>query len=136
MRRRTFSWMGSRLLSVSLAFAALLADGIGAHRLGYWLVLLAVPAAATAAFVGCADVLDGRRAWLRGVSASLALAFLVLACAVREGASQGRGVPALAISAVLGAVILYGLPALAWVLQPVVSRRHVRAPAARIRTQP
>jgi hypothetical protein len=128
--------MGSRPLPFSLALGALLADAAGVHRLGFWLLLLAVPCAAAAAFVAVADVLDGRNARLRAGATTLALALLLLGSAVRDNAPQGRGVPALAISAVLGAVLLYGLPALAWVLEPFVPRPRFRTPPARIRTQP
>jgi hypothetical protein len=123
--------MGSRLLPLSLASGALLADAAGIHRLGFWLVLLAVPCAAAAAFVGVADVLDGRNARLRAGGTTLALALLLLGSAVRDNAPHGRGVPALAISAVLGAVLLYGLPALAWVLEPFVPRVRTAEPKLR-----
>ncbi len=127
--------MGSRLLPLSLALGAVLADGAGAHRLGLWLLLLAIPAAAGAAFTGVADVLDGKSAWIRGVTTVLALALLLLGSAVREGAPVGNGVPALAISAALGAALLYALPALFWVLEPLAPRQRVRQ-TVRIRTEP
>lgn len=127
--------MGSRLLPLSFALGAVLADAAGAHRLGFWLVLLAIPAAAGAAFVGVGDVLEGKSAWLRGGSTVLALALLLLGSAVREGAPVGNGVPALAISAALGAALLYALPALFWVLDPLVPRQRVRT-TVRIRTEP
>jgi hypothetical protein len=123
--------MGSRLLPSSLVVGALLADAAGVHRLGFWLVLLAVPCAAAAAFVGIADALDGRNARLRAVSTTLALLFLLLGSAVRDNAPHGAGVPALAISAALGAVLLYGLPALVWVLEPFVPRVRTAEPKLR-----
>jgi hypothetical protein len=123
--------MGSRLLPLSLAFGALLADAAGVHRLGFWLVLLAVPWAAAAAFVGIADALDGKSARLRAIGTTIALLLLLLGSAVRGNAPHGAGVPALAISAVLGAVLLYGLPALAWVLEPLVPRARRAAPLPR-----
>jgi len=127
--------MGSRLLPLSLALGAVVADAGGIHRLGFWLLLLAIPAAAGAAFVGVGDVLEGKSAWLRGISTTLALALLLLGSAVREGAPLGSGVPVLAISAALGAALLYTLPALFWVLEPLVPRPRVRT-TARIRTEP
>src|SRR5438067_2542415 len=69
-RRRTFHLMGSRLLPLSLALGAALADAGGVHRLGFWLLLLAVPAAAAAAFVGVGDVLEGKSAWIGSVKSS------------------------------------------------------------------
>lgn len=129
------SSMGSRLLPLSLALGAVLADAGGVHRLGFWLLLLAIPAAAGAAFVGVGDVLEGKNAWIRGVTTTLALALLLLASAVRQGAPVGNAVPALAISAALGAALLYALPALFWVLEPLAPRQRVRT-TVRIRTEP
>jgi hypothetical protein len=127
--------MGSRLLPLSLALGAVLADAGGVHRLGFWLLLLAIPAAAGAAFTGVGDVLEGKSAWIRGVTTTLALALLLLGSAVRQGAPVGHGVPALAISAALGAALLYTLPALFWVLEPLMPRPRVRT-TVRIRTEP
>jgi hypothetical protein len=118
--------MGSRVLPLTLAVAALLADAGGAHGLAFYLVLLAIPGAAAAAFLGAGDAFDGG-AWLRGVTTTLALALLVLGSAVREGAPHGAAVPALATSAVVAAVIAYVLPALVWVLEPLRPRRRLPA---------
>ena len=126
---------GSRLLPLSLAVVALLADGVGAHRVAFYLVLLAIPGAAAAAFVAAGDALEGKGAWLRGISTTLALTLLVLGSAVRENAPRGTAVPALAVSAVVAAVLVYGLPALAWVLEPVLPRPRVRT-AATARAEP
>jgi hypothetical protein len=120
--------MGSRLLAPGLALAALLADAGGVHGLASWLVLLALPAAAAAAFVGISDALEGLGA-LRAVTASLALVLLVLGSAVREGAPRGGSVPTLAISTVVTALLCYGIPGLLWVLQPVRLRPTVPARA-------
>jgi len=120
--------MGSRLLAPGIALSALLADAVGLHGIALWLVLLAVPAAAAASFVGISDALDGAGA-LRGVTASLALVLIVLGSAVREGAPRGGAVPALAISAMVAALVCYGIPALAWVLQPLRLTRTPRAVA-------
>jgi hypothetical protein len=126
--------MGSRLLPLSFAVGATLADAAGAHALAFWLVLLAVPGAAAAAFVGAGDALEGRGAWLRALSTSLALALLVLGSAVRENAPHGAAVPPLAVSAVIAATIAYALPALGWVLAPLVPTPAPRPP--RVRTEP
>jgi hypothetical protein len=124
--------MGSRLLPLSLACGALLADATGVHGVAFYLVLLAVPGAAAAAFVGAGDALEGRGAWLRGVSTTLALALLVLGSAVRENAPHGAAVPALAISAVVAAVVAYAIPALVWVLEPVRPRALAAGRAPRV----
>jgi hypothetical protein len=133
MTARTYAGMGSRLLPVSFALGALLADGAGLHRAAFYLVLLTIPAAAAAAFVGAGDVIEGKSAWLRAVTSGLALLFLVLGCAVRENAPHGAPVPVLAVSSIVVVLILYGLPLLAWVLEPVVPRPQRRRPV-RVRT--
>ena len=84
--------MGSRLLAPGLALAALVSDAGGVHGLAFWLVLVALPAAAAAAFVGISDSLAGQGA-LRGVTASLALVLLVAGSAVRESAPVGARSP-------------------------------------------
>jgi len=124
--------MGSRLLASGLAFSALLADAGGVHGLALWLVLLALPAAAAAAFVGVSDALAGMGA-LRGVTASLALALLVLGSAAREGAPRGASVPALAVSSLVIALVCYGIPALVWLLEPLRPVRTAR-PAVHARS--
>jgi len=117
--------MGSRLLAPGIALGALLADAAGVHGLALWLVLLAVPAAAAAAFVGVSDALAGLGA-MRGVTASLALVLLVVGSAAREGAPRGASVPALAVSSVVLALVCYGIPALAWLLVPLRPVRTAR----------
>lgn len=127
MRRRSFGSVGSRMLPVSLVVGAVLADGGGVHALGFWLVLLAIPAAAGEAFVAISDALDGKKAWLRAAIGTLATVLLVVGSAVREGAPQGK-TPVLAVSAAIIALVLYALPPLFWVLEPLLQR------PARIRT--
>jgi hypothetical protein len=125
--------VGSRVLPLSFAAGALLADAAGAHRVAFYLVLLAVPGAAAASFIAVGDVLEGRGALLRGISTTLALTLLVLGSAVRENAPRGAAVPSLAVSAVVAAALVYGLPALAWVFEPLLPRPRVRT-AATVRT--
>ena len=123
--------MGSRLLPLSLALGALLADAAGAHRIAFYLVLLAIPGAAAAAFIGAGDAFEGKGAWLRGISTTLALTLLVLGSAVRENAPHGAAVPSLAVSAVVAAIVVYGMPALAWVLEPFLPRPRMRTAIVR-----
>jgi hypothetical protein len=120
--------MGNRLLAPGIALAALLADAIGAHGLASWLVLLALPAAAAAAFVGISDALEGRIRWLGATTAAAGLVLLVLGSAVRENAARGSAVPALAVSAVVAALVCYALPGLFWILEPL--RTATRTPRA------
>jgi len=123
--------MGSRLLAPGIALSALLADAAGLHGIALWLVLLALPAAAAAAFAGLGDMLaeDGPR--LVGATATLALALIVLGSAVRENAPRGGAVPALAVSAVVAALICYTIPGVAWLLEPLLPvRTATRTPRA------
>ena len=128
MRGRTFLAMGSRLLPFLLVTGALLADGGSAHRAAYYLTLLAVPAAAAAAFVGISDVLEGKPALARGVSASLSLLLLVTGCAARAGAAEGAAVPAIAVSAAVAAIVVYAVPVVGWLFEPVRPQRRQAAP--------
>jgi hypothetical protein len=112
--------MGSRLLPLFLATGALLADATGLHQFAFYLVLLAVVGAAAAAFVGVGDLLEGTGGLVRAVTTGVALAMLVLGSAVRANATVGGHVPALAVSAVVAAVLVYALPLVGWLFQPVV----------------
>jgi hypothetical protein len=115
--------MGSRLLPVSLATCALLADAVGMHQIAYYLVLLTVVGAAAAAFVGVGDVLEGKGGVVRAASSVVALAFILLGSAARAVAPAGAHVPTLAISAVVAAVLSYLLPLLGLLVGPVASPR-------------
>ncbi|HWX08367.1 MAG TPA: hypothetical protein VNY33_00190 [Gaiellaceae bacterium] len=130
--------MGSRLLPLSLVAGALLADGTGLHRAAYYLVLLAVVGAAAAAFVGVADVLEHKHgAWLRGITTSLAVVFLLVGAAARANLPAGASVPKLAISAAVAALVVYALPVVAWLLEPLRPRPRSRAArSVRVRAEP
>jgi hypothetical protein len=111
--------VGSRLLPLVLATAALAAGAVGLGGLALWLGLLAVPAAAAAAFVAVSDTLEGRPALLRAVTSGLALGLVVLASAVRENAAAGATSSPLATWALLLALFAYGVPLVVWVFEPV-----------------
>jgi len=111
--------VGSRLLPLVLATAALAAGAVGLGGLAVWLGLLAVPAAAAVAFVAVSDTLEGRPALLRAVTTGVALALVVLASAARENAPTGGQTSPLATWALVLALLAYGIPLVAWVLQPV-----------------
>jgi hypothetical protein len=116
--------VGSRLLPLVLAAAALVAGAAGLGGLTLWLGLLTVPAAAAAAFVAVSDVLEGRPSLLRAVTSGLALGLVVLSSAARENAATGAGPSRLSTTALVLALLAYVLPAVAWILQPVhVPRR-------------
>jgi hypothetical protein len=123
--------MATRLLAPGLALTALLADAAGLHGLALWLVLLALPAAAAVAFVGISDALAGGGSWLAGWTATTALVFLVVGSTVRDGAPRGAAVPTLAVTAVVGALALYAVPAFAWLLEPLRPKTRTRATTVR-----
>ena len=125
--------MGSRVLPLSLGLAALLADAAGLRGAAFYLVLLAVPGAAAAAFVSAGDAFERAGAWPRAASTTLALFLLVTASAVRENAPHGAAVPVLATSALVAALVAYGLSLVGWLLEPL--RVWPRARAARVRVE-
>jgi hypothetical protein len=129
--------VGSRLLPLGLATAALAAGILDLGGLALWLGLLAVPAAAAVSFVAVSDVLEGRPALLCALTSSFALAFIVLGCAVRSNAVAGAAAPPLATWALVAALLSYAVPTLAWVVEPVkVTRtkpeRRRRRPAVEL----
>jgi hypothetical protein len=124
--------MGSPLLPLSLALAALGADAAGLHRLAFYVVLLAVVGAAAAAFTGTGNALAGSGSWLRAALPCLALVLLVLGSAVRGNAAVGGHVPTLAVSSVVLAVLVYVAPVLGWLVQPVALRPR----SASVRAEP
>jgi hypothetical protein len=102
-------------------------DAAGAHQLAGLVLLVAIPCAAGAAFVAVSDLLEGRPALVRTITTVGALVCCLVASAVRHGAPAGAAVPALALSAVVAAVVLYAVPILLWVLQPVSLRPAAHA---------
>ena len=118
--------MATRLLAPGLALTALLADAAGLHGLALWLVLLVLPAAAAVAFVGISDALAGTGPSVAAWTATAALALLVLGSAVRETAARGSAVPTLAMTALVAALVLYAVPVLAWLFEPLRPRPRVR----------
>lgn len=125
--------MGSRLLPLALVTVAFAAGTAGLGGLALWLGLFAIPAAAAASFVAVSDLLEGKATMLLAATSSLALAFIVLACAVRSNAATGASAPPLAVGALLAALFAYAVPTLAWVLEPV---KVTRAKPERRRRRP
>jgi hypothetical protein len=122
--------MGSRLLPLGLAIAALAAGAAGLSQAALYLGLLAVPPAAGAAFVAVSDALERRPALLRAIANGLALTLVVVASAARENAPHGAATPPLATYALVAALLAYLVPTVAWILEPV------RLPRARTRPAP
>jgi hypothetical protein len=120
--------VGSRLLPLVLATAALAAATAGLGGLALWLGFLAVPAAAAAAFVAISDALEGRHAVLRAVTGCVALLFVVLASVARSNAPPGGAAAPLATWGLVLALLAYGIPPVAWVLEPMRVPRRVARP--------
>jgi hypothetical protein len=120
--------VGSRLLPLVLATAALAAGTSRLDGLALWLGLLTVPAAAAAAFVAVGDALEGRPARLRAATSGLALALVVLASAARANAPTGGTASPLATWALVLALLAYAVPLVAWVLEPVRMSSTTRRP--------
>ena len=119
--------LGSRLLPLALATVAFAAGAAGLGTLALWLGLLAVPAAAAAAFVAVSDVLEGRPSQLRAVTSGLALALVVVASAARSNAPTGSSASPLAAWAMCLALVAYAVPLVAWVVQPERVPRQARS---------
>lgn len=128
--------MGSRLLPLVLATAALAAGQLDLGGFALWLGLALVIAAAAAAFVAVSDVLEGRPGMLRAVTSGLALGFVVLASASRSSAPAGAAVSPLATWALVLALLAYGIPLVAWVLEPVRMPRRRTSSRRRRRLRP
>ena len=99
------------MLPAVLALVAAVADSTGAHTLGFYALLAAVPFASVAALAAFGDSLDSRGDALSSLQTllwGLAVFLLVLACAVR---SQSLGVPPLASSALVACLGVFTLKA-------------------------
>ena len=125
--------MGSRLLPLVLATAALAAGALGLGGLALWLGLATVPAAAAAAFVTAGDALEGRPMRLRAVASGVALALVVLSSAARENAPTGSAASPLATWALLLALLAYVAPLVVWVLEGLALPRRTRPVRRRLR---
>jgi hypothetical protein len=124
--------VGSRLLPLVLAAAALAAAAAGLAGLALWLGLLTVPAAAAAAFVAVSDTLEGRPVLMQAVTSAVALLLVVVASAARENALTGHAASPLATWGLLLALLAYGVPFVTWLLEPLRVPKRAR-PQRRLR---
>jgi hypothetical protein len=118
--------VGSRLLPLVLATAALAAGAAGLGGLAIWLGLLVVPAATAAAFVAISDTLEGRPALLSAVTSGVALVLVVVASAARQNTPTGGAASPLATWGLVLALLAYGVTLVAWVLEPMRVPRRTR----------
>ena len=86
---------------MGLVIVAAAADGAGAHRLAFYALLLAVPAAAVAALEAFGHMLDDNRGHLHALLWTAVLGLLVTGAAVRAPEVTEGVVPALGRSALL-----------------------------------
>ena len=97
---------------------AIVADGAGAHAIALYLVLAAIPAVAIAALAFFGELVEGSADAEAGAVyvglTSLALLLLVLGAAVRSNTMPDHTVPALGVSAVVGALALLALQLTVW----------------------
>jgi hypothetical protein len=119
-----------RVASVSLVVGAALADAAGRHSLAYWTLVAAVPVVAVAALSAFGDVLDGTAAAPRertiAVLGGLALPFVLLAAAARAPLLDGAAPPAIGLTAVVAALVVFAAQALL-TASTTVPRERLRA---------
>ncbi|HWB21411.1 MAG TPA: hypothetical protein VG652_00830 [Gaiellaceae bacterium] len=102
--------MGRRALPAVLVLLAAVADSYGAHSLAFDALLGAVPFAAVAALASFGDYLDTRDDAVLGFQSLLwgvAVALLVLSCAMRSASVSG--VPPLAISSLVACLVIFAI---------------------------
>jgi hypothetical protein len=117
-----------RALPLVPLLAALAADGAAAHALAFYLLLLAIPAAAVAGLDRFASVLDGEAALGQAVLGGVVVVLVVLSEAVRGPHLAENAAPPLALSALAAALVLVGLQWLRALVSPAL-RPALRPPA-------
>ena len=128
--------MTSPLLPLTIALGAIAADGTGLHRVAFYLVLLAIPAAASAALAAAGELAEGRHVTVRICCTTTALGLLLVSSAARANAPEGAAVPAIAVSALVAGVLAYAAIAVAWVLRPEQSSAPIASPAVEHAREP
>jgi hypothetical protein len=108
--KRTLPGMARRALPALLALITVVADLSGSHGAALGFVLAAIPAAFVLALDCYGDALEARCGGLRPLAAGVCVGLLVLSAALRSPAVVG-GVPRVAVSAVVLALVLYAAAA-------------------------
>jgi hypothetical protein len=99
-----------RLLPLGPVLLVALADGAGAHRLAFYLLLLAVPAAVAASLACFGEALEGgTEEGLQALLAVLVLALAVAGASARAPYLTQGALPASAVSALVAILVLLGL---------------------------
>jgi hypothetical protein len=104
-----------RVLPLGPILLVVLADGAGAHRLAFYLLLLAVPAAVVASLTCFGEALEGGpEEGLQALLAALALLLVVAGAAARAPYLAQGALPTSAVSALVAILVVLGLQVLAW----------------------
>ncbi len=99
-----------RLLPLGPILLVAFADGAGAHRLAFYLLLLAVPAAVAASLTCFGEALEGGTdEGLQALLAVLVLAMVVAGAAARAPYLTQGSLPTSAVSALVAILVLLGL---------------------------
>jgi hypothetical protein len=99
-----------RLLPLGPVLLVALADGAGLHRLAFYALLLAVPAAVAAALTCFGEALDaGPAEGLQAILAALALLLVVVGAAARAPYLTQGALPTSAVSALVATLVVLGL---------------------------
>jgi hypothetical protein len=105
-------------ISAALVLGAVVADGQHARTVALYLVLAAIPAVAMTALSFFGDLVDGSADAEAGAVyvglTSLALILLLIGAAVRANTLADGAIPALGVSALVGALALLGLQLAVW----------------------
>jgi hypothetical protein len=105
-------------ISNALVLGAVVADGENARTIALYFVLAAIPAVAVTALSFFGELVEGSADAEAGAVyvglTSLALLLLLIGAAVRANTLDGAAVPALASSALVGALALLGLQVAVW----------------------
>jgi hypothetical protein len=117
-------------ISAALVLGAVVADGQHARTLALYLVLGAIPAVAVTALSFFGDLVEGSAdaeagAVYVGLTA-LALVLLLIGAAVRANTLADSAIPALGVSALVGALALLGLQLAVWTSLRLSRERPVK----------
>jgi hypothetical protein len=108
--------MTLRLASVTLVLGGAIADAAGQHAFAYYALVVAVPVVALAALSALGDVLDGSAALPHdravAVLTAMVLPFVLLGTAVRAPLLADGPPPAIGVTAIVLALVLFAVQAL------------------------
>jgi hypothetical protein len=124
-------------ISAGLVLGAVVADGEDARTVALYLLLAAIPVVALTALSFFGDLVDGSADGEAGAVyvglTSLALVLLLVGASVRAHTLPSAAVPALGVSALVGALALLGLQLAVWTSLRLSRERVVnttRSPAS------